>query len=284
MVYAIIPAAGIGSRMQSAIPKQYLPLLDGNVLLYSIRALLALSDIRMIMIALHPDDRWWPQTEALLNADERLRIRTCNGGAERWQSVQAALAALISTPTSGSESGAGPYTVAKRALAKKATSLEMICAGDWVLVHDAVRPCVRHDDLRALLTRANVTHGSPHSSACTDGALLASPVADTLKKSDVSLNVLNTVDRSQLWAACTPQMFRIDMLQQALTAASAAGVAITDEASAIEYCGGHPALVPCAKDNIKITYPDDLNLAALILQARQIGAKNNDADENWSRV
>lgn len=251
MVYAIIPAAGVGSRMQSSIPKQYLPLLDGNVLLYSIRALLALPDIRLLMIALHPDDRWWPQTEALLHVDERLRIRTCTGGAERWQSVQAALSALTSP---------GELPSGFRSDVADGESL--------VLVHDAVRPCVRLEDLHALLMRTITADGSRDDSACHNGALLASPVSDTLKKADASLKVINTVDRSQLWAACTPQLFRIDSLQQALTRAAAAGIAITDEASAIEFCGGRPALVPCAKDNIKITYPEDLTLAALILQSR----------------
>ncbi|MDO9519830.1 MAG: 2-C-methyl-D-erythritol 4-phosphate cytidylyltransferase [Pseudohongiella sp.] len=245
MVYAIIPAAGIGSRMQSTTPKQYLPLLDGNVLLYSIRALLALPEIRLLMIALHPDDRWWPETEAMLRPDERRRIQICVGGAERWQSVEAALSAL---------------TVVARA--DRASDAE-----HWVMVHDAVRPCVRLEDLRALLGAHNANSNGKHAIRL-HGALLAAPVSDTLKKADSSLTVFSTVDRTGLWAACTPQMFRIDMLQQALRRAAAAGVSITDEASAMEFCGSNPTLVPCAKDNIKITYPEDLNLASWILKSR----------------
>lgn len=245
MVYAIIPAAGIGSRMQSTIPKQYLPLLHGTVLLYSIRALLKIPEIRLVMIALHPDDRWWPQTEKLLGAEERMRVKTCTGGAERWQSVLAALTAI--TDYIGDRQSQDPGN------------------DSWVMVHDAVRPCVRSADLYRLLHSClNHTRDSAGSDA---GALLAVPVSDTIKKSDSSHTVVTTIDRSQLWAACTPQMFSIVALQRALTSAAAAGIPVTDEASAIEYYGGHPLLVPCARDNIKITYPDDLQLAALILQA-----------------
>lgn len=289
MLYAIIPAAGIGSRMQSSIPKQYLPLLDGNVLLYSIRALLALPEIKMLMIALAPHDHWWPQTEAMLRADERRRIQTCSGGAERWQSVLAALYAL----TDHIGSSAEPAAVTDSGTHGADSDAH------WVLVHDAVRPCVRSADLKALLhscmpdsNTLGSNNGSAHGSNNTDntsggtadgtgsatgnnnggikldGALLASPVADTLKKADPALKVMTTVDRSQLWAACTPQMFHLTVLQQALVRAAEAGVSVTDEASAMEFCGFQPTLVPCAKDNIKITYPEDLNLAALILQAR----------------
>jgi 2-C-methyl-D-erythritol 4-phosphate cytidylyltransferase len=246
VLYAIIPAAGIGSRMQSTIPKQYLPLLNGNVLLYSIRALLALPEIRVLMIALHPDDCWWPQTEVMLQPQERLRIQTCTGGAQRWQSVQAALAAL---------SGHAIHTTDSRA------------TEDWVLVHDAVRPCVRSEDLRALLATC-VSDKSQGITLQKDGALLATPVTDTLKKADSLLRVESTVDRSQLWAACTPQMFPVSALQQALSTAEQAGISITDEASAMECAGARPVLVPCSKDNIKITYPADLELAGWILASR----------------
>jgi 2-C-methyl-D-erythritol 4-phosphate cytidylyltransferase len=245
VLYAIIPAAGIGSRMQSLVPKQYLPLLDGNVLLFSIRALLALPDIQLLMIVLHPDDEYWQQTQAMLTPQEQLRIQTCTGGAQRWQSVQAGLSALIST------------TVFERAAQ----------ADDWVVVHDAVRPCVRAEDLRALLA-ACVSDKICSNHVHADGALLASPVSDTLKKADSSLSVISTVDRSNLWAACTPQLFPIGALQQALARAANAGISITDEASAMELCGAHPKVVPCAKDNIKITYPEDINLATWILKAR----------------
>lgn len=254
MLYAIIPAAGIGSRMQSTIPKQYLPLAPeqaeagATVLLHSIRAVLALPQINLLMLALHAEDRGWPATEVLLSADERRRVRTCIGGAERWQSVLAALDALAQIE----DSAAQPE--------------------DWVLVHDAVRPCVRHQDIQALL-RACLVSGAPadQTAARNDisGALLARPVADTLKRANAAQQVDVTVDRSGLWAACTPQMFRCGQLREALLNAAAARVSITDEASALEFSGFKPLLVPCASDNIKITWPEDLTLAALILQAQR---------------
>lgn len=234
MVCAIIPAAGIGSRMQSSIPKQYLPLCGATVLLHSIRALLALPAISRLVIALNPADPWWPQTRALLTDSELQRIATCEGGAERWQSVRSALDML-----------------------NKASQ-----HNDWVLIHDAVRPCVRQQDLRTLL---DFCGAAPASVA---GALLATPVSDTLKRATDSFSVQSTVDRHQLWAACTPQMFRSADLMSALDQCALSGLSVTDESSAIEAAGGKPQLIPCHRDNIKITYPDDLQLAEWILQSR----------------
>jgi 2-C-methyl-D-erythritol 4-phosphate cytidylyltransferase len=214
-------------------------------LLFSIRALLALPEIQLLMIVLHPEDKRWQHTQILLQPEERARIQTCTGGAQRWQSVQAGLSALMST-----------------VFIERAAQ-----ADDWVVVHDAVRPCVRAEDLQALLG-ACVSDKTCSYDVYVDGALLASPVSDTLKKADSSLNVISTVDRSDLWVACTPQMFPIGALHQALARAANAGISITDEASAMELCGAHPKLVPCAKDNIKITYPEDINLATWILRAR----------------
>lgn len=237
MLYAIIPAAGIGSRMRSSVPKQYLPLCGSTVLLHSIRALLALPDVARLVIALNPLDPWWPQTRGQLSERELQRIVTCEGGVERWQSVQAALQ-LISQQSQ---------------------------QNDWVLVHDAVRPCVREQDLRALLDYCGA------AGASTSGAILATPVSDTLKRAAVDGSVQATVDRSQLWAACTPQMFRVGELLTALNQCAQSGITVTDESSAIESTDGASGkiqLIPCHKDNIKITYPEDLQLAEWILQAR----------------
>ncbi|MDO9477338.1 MAG: 2-C-methyl-D-erythritol 4-phosphate cytidylyltransferase, partial [Pseudohongiella sp.] len=137
---------------------------------------------------------------------------------------------------------------------------------DWVLVHDAVRPCVREQDLRALLDYCGA------AGASTSGALLATPVSDTLKRAVADGSVQATVDRNQLWAACTPQMFRVGELLTALNQCAQSGITVTDESSAIESAGGAGGkiqLIPCHKDNIKITYPEDLQLAEWILQARQ---------------
>lgn len=244
MVYAIIPAAGIGSRMQSSIPKQYLPLCGSTVLLHSIRAMLALSQVSRLYIALNPADSWWPQSRCQLSADELQRVHICEGGAERWQSVRMALQCMT----------------------------EHTAHNDWVLIHDAVRPCVRRQDLLALLESCGEESGVEGASAgkaAGTGALLAVPVSDTLKRADAQLHVLSTLDRSQLWAACTPQMFRVDDLLSALQRCADLGVTVTDESSAMEFCGVKPLLVPCHKDNIKITYPEDLQLAEWILRDRQ---------------
>ena len=235
MVYAIIPAAGIGSRMQSSIPKQYLPLSGSTVLLHSMRAILALPQVSRLIVALNQGDIWWHGTRDQLSADELQRVQICEGGAERWQSVRAALRCLTHQTT----------------------------RNEWVLIHDAVRPCVRHEDLLALLESCTKGSGS------RSGGLLAVPVSDTLKRADGHLSVQTTVDRSQLWAACTPQMFRARDLLLALERCADNAVTVTDESSAMEFCGEKPQLIPCHKDNIKITYPEDLQLAEWILRDRQ---------------
>jgi len=244
VVYAIIPAAGIGSRMQSSIPKQYLPLGGSTVLLHSIRAILAFPQVSRLYIALNPADTWWPQSRCQLSADELQRVHICEGGAERWQSVRMALQCMTEHTTHN----------------------------DWVLIHDAVRPCVRSQDLLALLDSCIEKSGAEGPEAgqgAVTGALLAVPVSDTLKRADAQRHVDSTVDRSQLWAACTPQMFRLRDLLSALLRCAEHGVSVTDESSAMEFCGLKPLLVPCHKDNIKITYPEDLQLAEWILRARQ---------------
>ena len=133
-------------------------------------------------------------------------------------------------------------------------------ANDWVLVHDAARPCVRHADIQALLTAVE-----GHS----DGGLLAVPVSDTLKRADRSGCVDETVTRAGLWRALTPQVFPLAALTSAIECALRDGVEVTDEASAMEHDGAHPRLVHAHADNIKITVPDDLALAEMFLQAQE---------------
>lgn len=128
---------------------------------------------------------------------------------------------------------------------------------DWALVHDVARPCVRASDIEALMA---ATRHHPH------GGILATPVRDTLKRAGDHGQIAATVDRTALWHALTPQLFRVGDLTHALEAALAAGATITDEASAIEWAGGHPLLVEGHPDNIKITHPSDLSLAQLYLQ------------------
>ena len=218
-LFAVVPAAGIGQRMQSTLPKQYLSLCGKTVLEHTLEALLALDEITTLVVALHPDDQWF--TELAVAGDPR--VRTVVGGGERADSVLAALDAL---PADGR-----------------------------VMVHDAARPCVTRTDLQALLD------------ACSPGggAILASEVRDTMKRGNADGEVLETVSRERLWHALTPQLFDLAQLRDNLRSALAEGVLVTDEASAMEWAGARVRLVAGRADNIKITRPDDLELAALYL-------------------
>ena len=176
------------------------------------------------MVVLSAGDPHWPGWDTLAAKP----VRTCEGGAERAHSVLAGLQAL------GPEVG----------------------DADWVLVHDAARPCLRHADLDRLLLR-----GRAHPV----GALLAAPVRDTLKRAGADGTVVATEPREALWRALTPQLFQRGALTRALQAARAAGAAVTDEASALERLGLAPLLVEGAADNIKVTEPADLALAEFVL-------------------
>ncbi len=243
-IWAVVPAAGIGSRMQVAIPKQYLCINGQSVLSLTLARLCALADIKRIMLVLSAEDTHWARHNDVYDPN-RDKVLTCLGGDDRWQSVLNGLDALA----------------------------DIAAPDDWVLVHDAVRPCVRIDDILRLLALTQ---------AGGDGGLLALPVTDTLKRADGRGHVTGTVDRTALWAACTPQLFPFERLRQALRDASAAGVTLTDEASAMEWAGAHPQLLPCHKDNIKITYAEDLQLAELILQAQAREAARTSGQEPFA--
>lgn len=224
MTWVVIPAAGRGSRMGGDVPKQYLPLLGRSLLEHTLERLAAHPRISGMMVALAADDVWWPQWDTLRGK----LVRTVIGGAERADSVLAGIDAL-------------PNSVADT---------------DWVLVHDAARPCLRPDDLDTLLTR-----GSTHAV----GAILAVPVSDTLKRADADGAIASTQAREGLWRALTPQLFRRRALRDALADAARAGVAITDEAMAMERIGQAALLVQGAVDNIKVTTPADLAMAEFLL-------------------
>jgi 2-C-methyl-D-erythritol 4-phosphate cytidylyltransferase len=213
--------------MGGAVPKQYLPLAGRTVIEWSLAPFLAHARTAAIVVALSPDDRLWSQTALASDA----RIATTSGGAERMDSVLAGLRAL--------QDRAEP--------------------DDWVLVHDAARPCFSAGDLDRLLNEL---------SDDAVGGLLAAPVVDTLKRADDGGRVSQTVPREKLWRALTPQMFRRDILQRALEGAQARGVAVTDEAQAVEALGLQPKLVAGDADNIKITLPEDLPRAERILKSR----------------
>lgn len=224
-LWVVVPAAGIGSRMQASVPKQYMPLCGSSVIECSLHRLASLSAVQGIVVALAADDAWWPD----LHLEPGRPLQTVIGGDERCHSVLNALQYLI----------------------------DNAAATDWVMVHDAARPCVQLADLEKLYQQ--VTQAD-------QGGLLAVPVRDTMKRADKEhMWVAETIERNGLWHALTPQMFRLGELHQALTHVLADGLQVTDEASAMESCGYQPLLVEGHHDNIKITHPDDLALAAYYL-------------------
>lgn len=219
--WLVLPAAGTGRRFGTGLPKQYQPLAGGLVIEHALAPFLADPRCVGAVVAIAADDVRWPA----LAAASHPKVCTVAGGAERRDSVAAGLAAVAA---------------------------RIGDADPWVLVHDAARPCVPPADLDALL---GALDGSP------DGALLAAPLADTLKREDGTGRVASTVPRDRLWRALTPQAFRLRRLQAAL----AAGTPATDEASAVEALGDRPRLVAGAPTNVKITQPTDLEFARRVL-------------------
>ncbi len=216
--------------MQAAIPKQYLPLLGRAVILHTLERLCSHPRIQGVVVGVAPDDAHWPSLVGDLKHLPKF-LGACLGGETRAQTVLSGLKEL----------------------------LKHAKPDDWVLVHDAVRPCVRHADIDKLIFA--VSGG--------EGGLLAFPVSDTVKRVDNAGRVKETVNREGLWRAATPQMFRIKDLTQALEKGMKAGKEITDEASAIEAAGMHPLIVACHTDNIKITLPEDLALAELYMKQQR---------------
>lgn len=224
--FAIVPAAGSGSRFGAEKPKQYLDLLGRPLIFHTLKALTACPDIERVWVVLAPDDPWWPRTDwSELGA--KLETVRC-GGATRAESVSNGLQAAA-----------------------------MVAADDdWVLVHDAARPCLSSAMLDALF--ADLANDPV-------GGILAVPVADTLKRADAEQRVAVTEPRDGLWQAQTPQMFRYGLLCDALQKCRD----VTDEAGAVEALGLRPKLVRGDATNLKVTYPADLPLAAMILRARK---------------
>ncbi len=225
--WAVVPAAGSGRRMGASTAKQYLPLRGRPLLAHSLAPLLRCPRIEALVLVIAAGDTRWQEAVA-----PGPRILTAPGGAERCHSVLSGLDAL-----------------AGRA-----------AADDWVLVHDAARPCLAQADLEALFAEIG---DDPV------GGLLALPLADTLKQADDEHRVAATVPRAGLWRALTPQMFRYGLLRDALAAAVAAGEAVTDEAAAMERAGHRPALVAGSGANLKVTTPEDLALAEAVLRSRE---------------
>ena len=226
--WGVLPAAGSGSRFGAEVPKQYLPVNGRPVLSWSIETLLA-APLRALVVALGHGDAHWRK----LGWDSEPRVETCAGGAQRQRSVLNALSSLQGRANDD----------------------------DWVLVHDAVRPCVQAGDIARLIESTGA--------GGRDGGLLGWPVDNALKRVDASMTVLDNVDRRECWNAATPQMFRFGVLLDALRRAEADGISHFDEAAAVMAAGGNVLMVSCAKDNIKITHEPDLALAGCILARRK---------------
>jgi 2-C-methyl-D-erythritol 4-phosphate cytidylyltransferase len=226
-IWALVPAAGAGKRMAADRPKQYLRLGEHTVLEHTLARLIGSQVYAGIIVAISDDDRYW---EALA-ASRSAGVYRVSGGSERADSVLSGLDFIAS----------------------------IAAADDWVMVHDAARPCITAGDILRL--KAQVEHDEV-------GGILALPVHDTLKQVETD-RIVSTVDRTRIWRALTPQMFRLGLLKNALIAASKAGQRVTDEASAIELTGLRPRIVEGRPDNIKITRPEDLPLAAYYLEQQR---------------
>jgi 2-C-methyl-D-erythritol 4-phosphate cytidylyltransferase len=216
--WAVVPAAGVGKRMQADRPKQYLPLAGKTVIEHTLIRLLDSGAFQAVAVAISVEDPYWPE----LDISRHPNIITAPGGKERADSVLAAL----------------------KSLQGKADE------NDWVLVHDAARPCLTTDDIHLQI---DTLKNDPV------GGILALSSHDTLKHVDGD-TITATIDRKHVWRALTPQMFRYAVLRDALQQTEG-NPAITDEASALELLGFRPKIVEGRPDNIKITRPEDLALA-----------------------
>ncbi|MBJ9937663.1 2-C-methyl-D-erythritol 4-phosphate cytidylyltransferase [Acinetobacter pittii] len=225
-LWAVIPAAGSGSRFSKTELKQYQYIQNTTVLEHTVRRISQLP-LNGYVLAIGTQDTF-AQTLAFQDID---KAHFCMGGVERVHSVLNALNHLL---TFADEN-------------------------DWVLVHDAARPCVTIECLNTLVEQAIESNHS---------AILAIPVRDTLKQVEANNHINKTVSRDLLWQAQTPQIAKIGKLKKAIEYALENNIAITDEASALEYIGETVQVVMGRSDNIKITYPDDLELARLILQSQ----------------
>ncbi len=225
-IWIVVPAAGASRRLARHVPKQHLEIAGRTLLEHALAPLLGHPLVAGGVVVLAPGD----EAFARLPQAMRERLAVAAGGRERCHSVRAGVAALVEA-----------------------------AAADWVLVHDAARPCLSAADLDRLID------------ACAGdavGGLLAVPVADTLKRAAADARVGSTAPRDGLWRALTPQMFRYGVLAKALDEAIASGHAPDDEATAIERLGLQPRLVEGSPTNIKVTRPADLEFATLVLESR----------------
>ncbi|MGO2767692.1 2-C-methyl-D-erythritol 4-phosphate cytidylyltransferase [Pseudomonas taetrolens] len=216
--WAVIPAAGVGARMAADRPKQYLQLGGRSILEHSLGCFLDHPGLKGLVVSIASDDPFWPSLQCATDT----RIARVDGGRERADSV---LNALLHLHAQGASDE------------------------DWVLVHDAARPNLSREDLDKLLIEL---------ADDPVGGLLAVPARDTLKRMGKNGRVAETIDRSLIWQAYTPQMFRLGALHRALADSLVADAVITDESSAMEWSGQAPRLIEGRSDNIKVTRPEDL--------------------------
>jgi 2-C-methyl-D-erythritol 4-phosphate cytidylyltransferase len=228
-LYALIPAAGAGTRLRGEAPKQYLPLAGKPMLWHAVKAL-CVAPVENVFVVLSPEDREFARHDWGAFGG-RVEPLYC-GGATRRDSVYNGMVA----------------------------SMAAVDADDWLLVHDAARPCLPRADLEKLIRETGDDQV---------GSILALPVAETVKKAardEAGVHrVSGTEDRGELWLAQTPQMFRFGLLMEALKKAKHG---ITDEAGAVEQMGLRPRLVTGSRENIKVTFPEDLKIAEAILEQR----------------
>jgi len=233
-VWVVIPASGVGSRMNSDIPKQYLQVQGKTILEHTVFKFAALRDVVGVLVIISKNDTHWTRVKdnlLLTCQSQGLHFVSCFGGGERSDTVLKGLSFLIN---------------------ELKLNLEQ-----WVMVHDAARPCVREKDIVKLLE----ARADPDS----EGAILAIPVKDTLKQADKDKLIIQTLSRECLWQAQTPQLFQLGNLYDALHNTKHARISITDEASAMEYDNKSVRLIEGSSDNIKLTTPSDLKIIDFLL-------------------
>ena len=225
--------------MGMSMPKQYLPLLGKTVIEHALDRLSSHPRIAGVVVVIAPGDTHWQAIALARGNAGRPAPIIAAGGVERYHSVLNGLRKLA----------------------------EIAQPHDWVLVHDAARPCIRHADVDTLINTF-INNGTDHAV----GGLLGVPVSDTVKRADHAGNIVETVNRHGLWRAMTPQMFRLEVLTHALHYAVTQHLPVTDEAAAMELCGFAPRMIEGHADNIKITLPQDLVLAELYIKQQEEGS------------
>lgn len=232
-VWAIVPAAGSGQRFSSTTPKQYCAVLGKPIIEHTLERVLAIPAIVGVVVSLARKDERWKN----LAISKHPKVKSVTGGKERCHSVMQALEHL---------------------------KQQHIPETAWVLIHDVNRPCLSIKHVNLLLkTVCQMRRNHVY------GGLLGVPIRDTVKRLNAMRAVKETVDRADLWLAHTPQVFRFDILYEAMQRALLDNYFVTDEAAAIERIGYYPLMVQDSEENIKLTYPDDLKVITEILARQQ---------------